>query len=175
MQVLVVVDMQNDFVSGALGTPEAREIVSRVADRAAAAKERGEEILFTRDTHEADYLDTQEGRKLPVPHCLLNADGWQLYGQTGQAMERSRDMVIGKGTFPSLWLANWLKGQGYDQVELAGLVSYLCVLSNAVMVKAALPEAELVVDASCTAGPDPALHAKGLDVMEALQITVLNR
>ena len=90
-------------------------------------------------------------------------------------MERSRDMVIGKGTFPSLWLANWLKGQGYDQVELAGLVSYLCVLSNAIMVKAALPEAEIIVDASCTAGPDPALHAKGLDVMEALQITVLNR
>ena len=91
------------------------------------------------------------------------------------AMERSRDMVIGKGAFPSLWLANWLKEQGYDRVELAGLVSYLCVLSNAIMVKAALPEAEIVVDASCTAGPDPDLHAKGLDVMEALQITVLNR
>ena len=87
----------------------------------------------------------------------------------------SRDMVIGKGAFPSLWLANWLKEQGYDRVELAGLVSYLCVLSNAIMVKAALPEAEIVVDASCTAGPDPDLHAKGLDVMEALQITVLNR
>ena len=110
-----------------------------------------------------------------MPHCLLNSEGWQLYGQTGQAMERSRDMVIGKGAFPSLWLANWLKEQGYDRVELAGLVSYLCVLSYAIMVKAALPEAEIVVDAACTAGPDPALHAKGLDVMEALQITVLSR
>ena len=133
------------------------------------------DVAFTLDTHGPDYLDTQEGRKLPVPHCLLNSEGWQLYGQTGQAMERSRDMVIGKGAFPSLWLANWLKEQGYDRVELAGLVSYLCVLSNAIMVKAALPEAEIVVDASCTAGPDPDLHAKGLDVMEALQITVLNR
>ena len=175
MNVLIVVDMQNDFVSGALGTPEAREIVPRVVDRVEEGIRRGEKILFTRDTHETDYLNTQEGKKLPVPHCLLNSEGWQLYGQTGQAMERSRDMVIGKGAFPSLWLANWLKEQGYDRVELAGLVSYLCVLSNAIMVKAALPEAEIVVDASCTAGPDPDLHAKGLDVMEALQITVLNR
>ena len=175
MNVLIVVDMQNDFVSGALGTPEAREIVPRVVDRVEEGIRRGEKILFTRDTHETDYLNTQEGKKLPVPHCLLNSEGWQLYGLTGQAMERSRDMVIGKGAFPSLWLANWLKEQGYDRVELAGLVSYLCVLSNAIMVKAALPEAEIVVDASCTAGPDPDLHAKGLDVMEALQITVLNR
>ena len=132
-------------------------------------------MAFTLDTHQENYLDTQEGRKLPVPHCLMNSEGWQLYGKTGQAIDRSRDMVVCKPAFPSLWLANWLKGQGYDQVEMAGLVSYLCVLSNAIMVKAALPEAEIIVDASCTAGPDPALHAKGLDVMEALQITVLNR
>ena len=162
-RLLLVVDYQKDFVDGALGFPGAEAL-----DGPIAAK-------ITLDTHGPDYLDTQEGRKLPVPHCLLNSEGWQLYGQTGQAMERSRDMVIGKGAFPSLWLANWLKEQGYDRVELAGLVSYLCVLSNAIMVKAALPEAEIVVDASCTAGPDPDLHAKGLDVMEALQITVLNR
>ena len=175
MDILIVVDMQNDFVSGALGTPEAGEIVPYVVGRVVDGINRGEEILFTRDTHGSDYLDTQEGRKLPVPHCLMNTEGWQLYGKTGQALDKSRDTVICKPTFPSLWLANWLKEQGYDRVELAGLVSYLCVLSNAIMVKAALPEAEIVVDASCTAGPDPDLHAKGLDVMEALQITVLNR
>lgn len=133
-------------------------------------------MAFTLDTHGPGATWTpRRGGSCRCPTALLNSEGWQLYGQTGQAMERSRDMVIGKGAFPSLWLANWLKEQGYDRVELAGLVSYLCVLSNAIMVKAALPEAEIVVDASCTAGPDPALHAKGLDVMEALQITVLNR
>ena len=162
-RLLLVVDYQKDFVDGALGFPGAEALDGPIAAKIAACRAAGDDVAFTLDTHG------------PVPHCLLNSEGWQLYGQTGQAMERSRDMVIGKGAFPSLWLANWLKEQGYDRVELAGLVSYLCVLSNAIMVKAALPEAEIVVDASCTAGPDPDLHAKGLDVMEALQITVLNR
>ena len=90
-------------------------------------------------------------------------------------MDKSRDMVVCKPAFPSLWLGGWLKGQGYDRIEIVGLVSYLCVLSNAIVAKAALPEAELVVDASCTAGPDPVLHHNVLDLMEALQITVINR
>ena len=140
-RLLLVVDYQKDFVDGALGFPGAEALDGPIAAKIAACRAAGDDVAFTLDTHGPDYLDTQEGRKLPVPHCLLNSEGWQLYGQTGQAMERSRDMVIGKGAFPSLWLANWLK----------------------------------VVAAACTAGPDPALHAKGLDVMEALQITVLNR
>ena len=174
-RLLIVVDYQRDFVDGALGFAGAEQLDGPIAAKIAQYRAAGDDVAFTLDTHQPNYLDTQEGRKLPVPHCLLNSAGWELYGETGRALDRSRDMVIGKGTFPSLWLANWLKGQGYDQVELSGLVSYLCVLSNAVMVKAALPEAEIIVDASCTAGPDPALHTKGLDVMEALQITVLNR
>ena len=174
-RLLLVVDYQKDFVDGALGFAGAEKLDGPIAAKIVQYRAAGDDVAFTMDTHGPDYLDTQEGRKLPVTHCLRGSDGWQLYGETGQAMERSRDMVIGKGTFPSLWLANWLKGQGYDQVELAGLVSYLCVLSNAIMVKAALPEAEIIVAASCTAGPDPALHARGLDVMETLQITVLNR
>ena len=174
-RLLIVVDYQKDFVDGALGFAGAEQLDGPIAAKIAQYRAAGDDVAFTLDTHQPNYLDTQEGRKLPVPHCLLNSAGWELYGETGRALDRSRDIVIGKGTFPSLWLANWLKGQGYDQVELAGLVSYLCVLSNAVMVKAALPEAEIIVDAACTAGPDPALHAKGLDVMEALQITVRNR
>lgn len=138
-RLLLVVDYQKDFVDGALGFPGAEALDGPIAAKIAACRAAGDDVAFTLDTHGPDYLDTQEGRKLPVPHCLLNSEGWQLYGQTGQAMERSRDMVIGKGAFPSLWLANWLKEQGYDRVELAGLVSYLCVLSNAIMVKAALP------------------------------------
>lgn len=174
-QLLLVVDYQKDFVDGALGFPGAEKLDGPIAAKIAAYHAAGDDVAFTLDTHQENYLHTQEGRKLPVPHCLMNTDGWQLYGETGKAMDKSRDMVVCKPTFPSLWLGNWLKEQGYDRIELVGLVSYMCVLSNAVVAKAALPEAELVVDAACTAGPDPRLHQNALELMETLQITVVNR
>ena len=174
-QLLLVVDYQKDFVDGALGFPGAEKLDGPIAAKIAAYHAVGDDVAFTLDTHQENYLHTQEGRKLPVPHCLMNTDGWQLYGETGKAMDKSRDMVVCKPTFPSLWLGNWLKEQGYDRIELVGLVSYMCVLSNAVVAKAALPEAELVVDAACTAGPDPRLHQNALELMETLQITVVNR
>ncbi len=93
MNILVVVDMQNDFVSGALGTPEARGIVPAVADRVAAGIRRGERILFTRDTHEADYLDTQEGRKLPVPHCIRGTEGWEIVGAPADLPAQDRPLT----------------------------------------------------------------------------------
>ena len=174
-QLLLVVDYQKDFVDGALGFAGAERLDGPIAEKIAAYHAAGDDVAFTLDTYQENYLDTQEGKKLPVPHCLMNSEGWQLYGKTGQAMDKSRDMVVCKPAFPSLWLGNWLKGQDYDRIELVGLVSYLCVLSNAIVAKGALPEAELVVDASCTAGPDPVLHKNVLDLMEALQITVINR
>lgn len=174
-QLLLVVDYQKDFVDGALGFAGAEKLDGPIAQKIAAYHAAGHDVAFTMDTHQENYLDTQEGRKLPVPHCLMNSEGWQLYGQTGQAMDKSRDMVVCKPAFPSLWLGGWLKERGYDRIELVGLVSYLCVLSNAIVAKGALPEAELVVDAACTAGPDPTLHHNVLDLMEALQITVINR
>ena len=174
-QLLLVVDYQKDFVDGALGFAGAETLDGPIAEKIAAYHAAGDDVAFTLDTHQENYLDTQEGRKLPVPHCLMNSEGWQLYGKTGQAMDKSRDMVVCKPAFPSLWLGGWLKGQGYDRIAIVGLVSYLCVLSNAIVAKAALPEAELVVDASCTPGPDPVLHHNVLDLMEALQITVINR
>ena len=174
-QLLLVVDYQKDFVDGTLGFPGAEKLDEPIAEKIAACRAAGYDVAFTMDTHQENYLDTQEGRKLPVAHCLMNTEGWQLYGKTGQALDKSQDMVICKPTFPSLWLGNWLKEQGYDRIELVGLVSYMCVLSNAVVAKAALPEAELVVDAACTAGPDPRLHANALELMETLQITVINR
>ena len=174
-KLLLVVDYQKDFVDGALGFAGAEKLDGPIAEKIAAYRAAGQDVAFTLDTHQENYLDTQEGRKLPVPHCLMHSEGWQLYGQTGQARDQDRDMVICKGAFPSLELANHLREHSYDQVELVGLVSYLCVLSNALMVKAALSEAEIVVDASCTAGPDPPLHEKALDLMEALQMTVINR
>ena len=173
-KLLLVVDYQKDFVDGALGFPGAEALDGPIAEKIAAYRAAGDDVSFTMDTHRANYLDTQEGRRLPVPHCLAGSEGWALYGGTGQA-KRSEDVVIQKGGFPSLELGNWLEEREYDQVELVGLVSYMCVISNAVVAKAALPEAEIVIDAACTAGPDPVLHEKALDLMEALQMTVINR
>lgn len=173
-KLLLVVDYQKDFVDGALGFPGAEALDGPIAEKIAAYRAAGGDVTFTMDTHRANYLDTQEGRKLPVPHCLVDSEGWALYGRTGQARE-PWDVVIQKGGFPSLELGDWLENWEYDQVELVGLVSYMCVISNAVVAKAALPEAEIIIDAACTAGPDAALHAKALDLMEALQMTVINR
>lgn len=174
-KLLLVVDYQKDFVDGALGFPGAEKLDAPIAAKIAERRAQGWDVAFTLDTHGENYPDTQEGRKLPVPHCLRKSGGWALYGETAKA-RREGDAVVEKPAFPSLELGNLLREKGYDQVELVGLVSYICVISNAVVVKAALPEAEVVVDAACTAGPDPELHEKALDVMErGLQITVTGR
>ena len=173
-RLLVVVDYQKDFVDGALGFPGAEALDGPIAERIAAYRAAGNDVVFTYDTHGGDYLRTQEGRKLPTPHCIAGEAGWELYGETGRAALPG-DLRFRKPTFPSLELAEWLKGRSYGRVELCGLVSHICVLSNAVMVKAALPEAEVVVDARLTASYDPAAHEKALDVLEGLQVTVLGR
>ncbi len=174
-KLLLIIDYQKDFVDGTLGFPGAEMLDGPIAQKIAAYRASGDDIAFTLDTHGEDYLLTQEGRKLPVAHCLRKTPGWTLYGQVGRARQ-PKDTVIEKPAFPSQELGLWLQGRGYEQVELVGLVSYICVISNAVIAKAALPEAEILVDARCTAGPDPQLHENALDVMEnALQITVTNR
>ena len=173
-KLLLVVDYQKDFVDGSLGFPGAQALDGLIAEKITACHAAGVDVVFTFDTHGAHYMDTQEGRKLPVPHCIEGSDGWALYGKTGQARHED-DLCFIKSTFPSLELAEWLCMQDYQEVELVGLVSYICVITNAVMVKSALPEAEVVVDAACTAGPDPVLHAKCLDVLEGMQVTIRNR
>lgn len=174
-KLLLIIDYQKDFVDGALGFAGAEKLDGPIAQKIADYRAAGGDVAFTLDTHGENYPQTQEGRKLPVPHCLRETPGWSLYGQTGKA-RREEDTVIEKPAFPSLELGSWLREKGYDQIELVGLVSYICVISNAIVAKAAVPEAEIIVDATCTAGPDPELHAKALDVMEqCLQITVTNR
>ncbi len=173
-KLLIVVDYQVDFVSGSLGFPGAEALDGPIAARIAAYRAAGDDVAFTLDTHGPDYAGTQEGRKLPVPHCLRDTEGWALYGETGKAL-RPGDPVFEKETFPSLDLADWLRDKDYAAVELCGLVSNICVLSNAVMVKAALPQAELTVDARLTAGADQDLHQKALDVLEGIHVTVTGR
>ena len=176
MDILVVVDMQNDFVTGALGTPEAREIAPRVADRVAEAAGRGEELLFTRDTHGPDYLDTQEGRKLPVPHCVRGTEGWELVPELRESA--AGRTILDKPAFGSAELGRLLAERNgrepIRKVTLIGLCTDICVISNALLVKAFLPEAEIVVDAACCAGVTPESHRTALAAMRPCQITVEN-
>jgi nicotinamidase/pyrazinamidase len=172
--LLIVVDYQKDFVDGSLGFPGAEGLDQRIAEKIRAYRERGDDVVFTLDTHADNYDETLEGRNLPVRHCIEGSPGWGLYGETARAFAQG-DRVFKKPTFPSRELADWLAGKPYGRIELVGLVSHICVLSNAVMAKAALPEAEIAVDAACTASYDPVLHEKALDILEGLQIRVVNR
>lgn len=180
MEYLVVVDMQNDFVSGALGTAEARAIVPFVVGRVVDGLNRGEEVLFTRDTHEANYLDTQEGKKLPVAHCIRGTEGWEVIEQLREYAAHPID----KPTFGSQHLGALLKARdedlkkqgqpGVEKVTFIGLCTDICVISNAMLIKAFLPEAEIAVDAKCCAGVTPESHQNALEAMKVCQITVEN-
>ena len=174
MNILIVVDMQNDFVSGALGTPEARQIVPAAAERVAAGIRRGERIFFTRDTHGADYLHTQEGRNLPVPHCIRGTEGWEIVEQLRPAS--AGQTILDKPAFGSAELGRLLAKENerepIEKVTLIGLCTDICVISNALLVKAFLPEAEVAVDAACCAGVTTERHRTALAAMKSCQITV---
>lgn len=172
-KLLVVVDFQKDFVDGSLGFPKAGGLEARIADKIGQYRRNNDEVVFTFDTHYEDYLSTQEGRNLPVRHCIRDTAGWELYGSiSGLCEETTR--CFEKNTFGSLELASYMAENKYDSVELVGLVSNICVLSNTVLAKAALPEAEIIVDAACTASYDDELNKKTLDVMKGMQIKVIN-
>ena len=174
MDVLIVVDMQNDFVSGALGTQEAFDIVPYVAGRVVEGIDRGEEILFTRDTHGPDYLDTQEGKHLPVPHCIRGTEGWEIIPQLQpDTMGRT---IVDKPTFGSRELGEILlrlnEREPVRKITLVGVCTDICVISNALLAKAFLPEAEIVVEANCCAGVTPEAHRTALAALGPCQITV---
>lgn len=183
-RLLIVVDYQNDFVDGALGFEGAELLDERIARKIDEYREAGDQVAFTLDTHHKDYLETQEGRKLPIPHCIEGTSGHELYGQVA-TRQQDHDPVFYKPTFGSVDLferlvsrqgiADGLGTQPFASIELVGLVSSMCVLSNAVIARAACPNVPIIVDASCTAAPDPATHEKALDILEGLQIEVINR
>ena len=166
-KLLVVVDMQKDFIDGALGTPEAQKIVPAVCEK---IRSFDGDIIFTKDTHSSLYMDTQEGRKLPVPHCIKGTDGWELYGDISSLSQGYR--IIEKPTFGSVELANAVTGGNYSEVELIGLCTDICVISNAMMIKAFLPEIPVSVDSSCCAGVTPESHENALKSMQMCQIDI---
>ncbi len=168
--ILVVVDMQKDFLDGALENPMAIAVLPRVRERIRVARERGEEVVFTRDTHGADYLSTQEGKRLPVPHCLAGSEGWQL----AAGLAEPTDRIFDKPAFGSLELARYIFSVGADAVELIGVCTDICVISNAFLLKAFCPEARICVRADCCAGITSERHATALEAMRACQIDIVD-
>ena len=171
---LIVVDMQKDFVDGALGTKEAVAIVPAVKRRVEAAREAGETVIFTRDTHEENYLETQEGRNLPVEHCIKGTEGWQICLEL-DALRKTEP--IDKVTFGSAELGFKLAEMNAEEpigsITLIGLCTDICVISNAMIVKAFLPEVPVRVDASCCAGVTPESHENALAAMKCCQIEII--
>ena len=173
---LFVIDYQNDFVDGALGFSGAEKLDAKIAAKVRAYGKG--HVLFTRDTHFENYLDTREGRNLPVIHCVKGSQGWQVYGQTAKALAEVEAPAIDKLSFgmdvtdPAT--AAVLPEQA-DEIELVGLVSNICVVSNAVVLQSRYPEATILVDAACTDSFDKVLHEKVLDVLAGFQVKVVNR
>ncbi len=168
-KLLVVVDMQKDFIDGSLGTREAEAIVPAVKEKIEAYQRAGDEVVFTLDTHSDDYLNTQEGRNLPVKHCIKGTDGWRLH----EELEMYEGKRFEKGTFGSVECGQYVAGGDYESAELVGLCTDICVISNAMVIKAMAQELTVLVDKSCCAGVTPESHQNALKAMEMCQIKVV--
>ena len=168
MKYLIVVDMQKDFITGSLGSEDAQKIVPYVVEKVKAFDGK---VVFTRDTHFADYMSTQEGKKLPVMHCIKDTDGWQICDE----LKDYANDVVDKITFGSVDLPGIVKDYGdeIDEIELCGLCTDICVISNAMILKSTFPETKIVVDSKCCAGVSVESHNIALDAMKAVQIEVL--
>ncbi|MBR5472678.1 MAG: isochorismatase family protein [Clostridia bacterium] len=172
-KILVVVDIQNDFVDGALGTPEAQAIIDNAAQK---IKNFDGDIFVTYDTHFENYMDTLEGKKLPVPHCIKGTGGWQLNSKIADALNGKKYKEVQKLTFGSVDLPKLIKnsiGDDKAEITLIGLCTDICVVSNALLLKANLLDSEIYVDASCCAGVTPDTHNAALDTMRCCQINII--
>lgn len=195
-KVLVIVDMQNDFIDSALGTPEAQAIVPKVADYIRTHADKDTVLVFTKDTHEVNYMDTQEGKHLPVAHCIKDTHGWEIHPEILSALYETReqyhpmsdcfnlmtDHVVNKPTFGSINLQNLVYILDDDEMQnpgdvaeitLMGLCTDICILANSVLVKTTLPEIPVRVVADCCAGVTPKSHQRALEAMKMLQIEII--
>ena len=170
MKVLAVIDMQKDFIDGALGTKEAQLILPAVKAKTEKYRREHNPVIFTRDTHTSDYLTTQEGKILPVLHCVKNTAGWQITSE----LDTAGSVIIDKPSFGSLELAQYIKNTypQVEEVELIGLCTDICVLSNAVILKAAMPEVKISVDGLACAGVTPQSHKNALEAMKMCQVNI---
>ena len=175
MKYLIVVDMQKDFITGSLGTKEACAILPDVIEK---IRNFDGKVIFTKDTHEEDYLDTQEGKNLPVKHCIIGEDGWMLADELEKMAEELGSKIYNKPTFGCVGLSESLKKENdktpIEEIELCGLCTDICVISNAMLLKAFMPEVEIAVDAKCCAGVTPGSHKNALEAMKMCQITIKN-
>jgi nicotinamidase-related amidase len=187
MKVLVIVDMQNDFIDGALGSQEAQAIVPNVVSKIKNIEDKSNTlVLFTKDTHYEDYLDTLEGKMLPVPHCIENTTGWSINKEVasaamnpyllGYSSKKIINSRIYKNTFGSDDLRELLEKEkdSIEEIEFVGVCTDICVVSNVLMARQTLPDVRIVVDASCCAGVTPEKHKAALEVMKSCQIEVVN-
>lgn len=196
-KILVVVDMQNDFIDGVLGSPEAKAIVPKVVERIKQAIDNDEIIFLTKDTHYQNYLDTEEGKNLPIPHCILGTKGWDInkniYNETSQRYNNT--FYLPKFTFGKCWdeyitiyddeqeekevsvslFFGSVETKDIEEIKIIGLDTDFCVLANAMTLKAAFPNAHIVINAECCAGSTPEWHEKALDILEHCHCEIINR
>ena len=189
MKVLVIVDMQKDFIDGSLGSPEAQNIVSNVVYKMRQHKNTDTIVLFTKDTHKENYLNTPEGKKLPIAHCIEGTEGWSIdreihneFKSGGYATYSAGDIINGRITKPTFGSYDLIDAlcdidakieEGISEIEFCGVCTDICVISNVLMTKAAFWNTPIVVDASCCAGVTPEKHAAALEVMKSCQIDVI--
>ena len=170
-KLLIVIDMQNDFITGSLGSAQAQAIVPNVKTKIEEYRANGDEVIFTRDTHYDNYMETQEGRMLPVPHCIDGTEGHMIADGLNEGGFYFAE--FDKPTFGSLELAEKAAMEGCDEIELCGLCTDICVVSNALILKARLPETPIKVDASCCAGVTEESHRAALTTMKMCQVIVI--
>ncbi len=182
-KILIVIDMQNDFITGSLGSKEAQAIVPRVTQKIKDYQKHGYTIYFTKDTHAPNYLETQEGICLPIEHCIKKTSGWELHSDILQLAlatlpQQTHDTIFEKNTFGSKALAEHialsLQGDTAAEIELVGLCTDICVVSNALLLKVFMPEVPITVDAQCCAGVTPESHVHALETMQHCQIKIIN-
>ena len=180
MKALVVVDYQKDFVDGALGFPGAENLDEKIVNKIQEYLNNGDEVFYTMDTHRNNYLDTREGKMLPVPHCIFGTDGWELYGKTGELLKDGvNSFMLIKETFgcsPMTMESELFKyREPVESVEFVGLVTNMCVISNVAVFQARFPNAQMIVDPTLCDSFDKEMHQKAIDVMRGMQVKIVER